>query len=177
MQLPQAVLSFGPSASLHPSHSAALVGPARLRPRVARVLRTTQLTTTHNQFFLPPLPSLRQSSAVCSMGGSASGIAVNSITVGGIALRTFRFAPSLPLRFACGPRPLTAAGGQGPQDNTAYDPAHIHSCRLLPARSTLKLSISTIPPPAPASTVHPQTVRSAPPHFAEATEKPLLIVR
>ena len=62
-------------------------------------------------------------------------------------------------------RPLTAAGGQGPQDNTAYGPAHIHSCRLLPARSTRKLSISTIPP-ARARTVHPQTVRSAPPHFA-----------
>ena len=45
-----------------------------------------------------------------------------------VALRTFRFAPSLPRRFACGPRPLTAAGGQGPQDNTAYDPAtSIHS--------------------------------------------------
>ena len=34
----------------------------------------------------------------------------------------------------------------GPRDNTAYGPAHIHSCRLLPARSTRKLSISTIPP-------------------------------
>ncbi len=34
----------------------------------------------------------------------------------------------------------------GPQGNTAYDQAHIHSCRLLPARSTRKLSISTIPP-------------------------------
>ena len=39
----QAVLPFGPSASLHPSHCAALVGPARLRPRVARVRRTTPL--------------------------------------------------------------------------------------------------------------------------------------
>ncbi len=36
-------MSFGPSASLHPSHCAALVGPARLRPRVARVRRTTPL--------------------------------------------------------------------------------------------------------------------------------------
>jgi len=42
--------------------------------------------------------------------------------VSSIVLRTFRFAPSLPLRCACGPRPLTAAGGQGPQDSTAYDP-------------------------------------------------------
>ena len=39
--------------------------------------------------------------------------------VSGIVLRTFRFAPSPPLRFACG-YPLTAAGGQGPQANTAY---------------------------------------------------------
>ncbi len=29
----------GPSAPLHPSHYAALVGPSRLRPRVARVLQ------------------------------------------------------------------------------------------------------------------------------------------
>ena len=65
--------------------------------------------------------------------------------VSSIALRTFRSASSLP-HLRCGPRPLTAAGGQGPQDNTAYGPAHIHSCRLLPARSTRKLSISTIPP-------------------------------
>ena len=42
--------------------------------------------------------------------------------VSSIVLRTFRFAPSLPQRFACGPRQLTAAGGQGPQDNTAYGP-------------------------------------------------------
>ena len=63
-------------------------------------------------------------------------------------------------------RPLTAAGGQGPQDNTACDPAHIHSCRLLPARSTRKLSISTIPPcacqdcpPANSSLSYPTSLR------------------
>ena len=46
----------------------------------------------------------------------------NGGIVSSIVLRTFRCATSLPLRFACGPRPLTAAGGQGPQDNTAYGP-------------------------------------------------------
>ena len=39
--------------------------------------------------------------------------------VSSLVLRTFRFAPSPPRLSARCP-PLTAAGGQGPQDNTAY---------------------------------------------------------
>ncbi len=73
-------------------------GQHRLRPCIS--------TPSH---FLLHLPHC----VVCSTGGTASSI----------VLRTFRSAPSPPLRFACG-YPLTAAGGQGPQDNTAYGLAY-----------------------------------------------------
>ena len=39
---------------------------------------------------------------------------------------------SIPPRLAARCPPLTAAGGQGPPDDTAYDRAHIHYYRLLP---------------------------------------------
>ena len=65
------------------------VGPARLRPRVARVRRTIPLTTKAHP--IHPSHALRRR-----------------------------------------PRPLTVAGGQGPPDDTAYDQAHIRSCRLKP---------------------------------------------
>ena len=56
----QAVLSFGPSAPLHPPRCASLAG-TRLRPRVARVLRTTPLTALHIHSFplLAAPPPLR----------------------------------------------------------------------------------------------------------------------
>ncbi len=56
--LPKAVLSFRPSASLHPPRCASLAG-TRLRPRVARVLRTTPLSALHIHSFpllAAPLP-------------------------------------------------------------------------------------------------------------------------
>ena len=78
---PQAVLSFGPSAPLHPPRCASLAG-TRLRPRVARVLRTTPLTALHIHSF--PLLAAPPPCVVCSTGGTASSI----------VLRTFRSAPS-----------------------------------------------------------------------------------
>ena len=66
-----------------------------------------------------PSASLRPDLCAASpFGPSALLILSPGMVVRDVALRTFRFAPSLPLRYACGPRPLTAAGGQGPQDNT-----------------------------------------------------------
>ena len=65
-----------------------------------------------------------------------------------IVLRTFRSAPSPPLRCACG-YPLTAAGGQGPQDNTACD---IIQIRFIP----LKLPCACGWPPTSAGDQDPQ---------------------
>ncbi len=75
---------------------------------------------------------------------------IDGVVVSGIVLRTFRFAPSpqdLPLR-SIPPRltarclPLTAAGGQGPQDNTAYD----HAYPLFPSHHPAPRL--HVPPPA-----------------------------
>ena len=68
----------------------------------------------------------------------------NGGIVSSTVLRTFRSASSLP-HLRCGPRPLTAAGGQGPQDNTAYD-LHIHSCTLKPAPKLLPTRFTAILP-------------------------------
>ena len=133
----QAVLSFGPSASLHPPTPDGAVPPAygrgwpgssgqhrlrpcistlsftpprskaartasRLRPRMARVLRTTPLTTMHIHYFLHTTP------------------------LQGCSYRL----------------PLTAAGGKGPQGNTAYD----HAYPLFPSHHPAPRL--HVPPPA-----------------------------
>ncbi len=94
----QAVLSFGPSAPLHPPRCASLAG-TRLRPRVARVLRTTPLTALHIHSF-PLLAAPPPALYVRRVGPQA----------------VLSFGPSAPLhppplRFACG-YPLTAAGAR-----------------------------------------------------------------
>ncbi len=76
-------------------------------------------------------------------------ICLDWAAISSIVLRTFRCAPSLP-HLRCGPRPLTAAGGQGPQDNTAYG-LHIHSCihqpalQLLPAQFHRNFPLCSLP--------------------------------
>ena len=62
--------------------------------------------------------------------------------------RILPFGPSAPLHpshtLRCGSLPLTAAGGQGPQGNTAYDPVHIHFNSYTPVdKSVLRLKSST----------------------------------
>ena len=129
-------MSFGPSAALHPSHTAG-VGPARLRPRVAWVLRTTLLTTMH-------IHSIHQA-CLQSPSFVVDWVCRDWAAISSIVLRTFRFAPSLP-HLRCGPRPLTAAGGLGPQDNTAYGPCistHAHSS--LPCSFCRRSSTETFP--------------------------------
>ena len=115
-------MSFGPSASLHPSHCAALVGPARLRPRVARVRWTTPLRpyalTPLHPYALTPL--------------HFSSIAPTAIH---------------PFRFACG-YPLTAAGGQGPKDNTLTP---LHPYTLTPLHP---YTLTPLHPYTPALLLH-----------------------
>ena len=111
------MLPFGPSASLHPSHCATLVGPARLRPRVARVLRTTPLrpaTSIHHPRCatlvcparLRPLVARVLRTKQLATGTSdqspsrlgnvaPSFFMVNVVFASGIVLRTFRSADSI----------------------------------------------------------------------------------
>jgi len=73
---------------------------------------------------------------------------VDVVVASGIVPRTFRSAPSSHA-LRRGPRPLTAAGGQGPQDNTACD---IIQIRFIP----LKLPCACGWPPTSAGDQDPQ---------------------
>ena len=129
-------MSFGPSASLHPSHTLRC-GP---RPLTAAGGQGPQDNTAYGYAY--PLMHTPACPAIPFICGRLDmpGLGCNK-----------QYCPSdLPLRSIpptprCGPRPLAAAGGQGPQDNTAYD-LHIHSCTLKPAPKLLPTRFTAILP-------------------------------
>ena len=121
---PQAVLSFGPSAPLHPPRCASLAG-TRLRPRVARVLRTTPLTALHIHSF--PLLAAPPPCVVCSTGGTASSI----------VLRTFRSAPSPRCASLAGTRLRPRVRGQGPSTCVRFGTIGIRADGLFQIANTL----------------------------------------
>ena len=129
--LPQAVLSFGPSAPLHPP-------PAALRLRVPALrvpaygrgwpgssgqhrLRPCISTPSHFLLHLPP-------SVVCSTGGTASSI----------VLRTFRSAPSPPrCASLAGTRLRPRVHGQGPSTCVRFGTIGIRADGLFQIAHTL----------------------------------------